>query len=223
MRLGVLGTGRVGRTLSEAMAQRGNDVTMGARDPSAVSGREADGELFEVWLRRHDGVRVASFADAAANGEMVFNATAGAASLDALHAAGEQSLRGKILVDVANPLDLSGGVPPTLTVANTDSLAEQIQRAFPQTRVVKALNTVNAAVMVNPAAVGQGDHDLFVCGDDGESKAAVKVILRDWFGWRTIHDLGGIDGARAMEMYLALWIRLMRSTGSASFNVKVVS
>ena len=123
-------------------------------------------------------------------------------------------------MDVANPLDFSKGVPPTLTVVNTDSLGEQIQRAFPQARVVKALNTVNADVMVEPSLV-PGDHDTFVCGDDAAAKETVTALLRD-FGWKHVIDLGGIGSARGTEMLLALWVRLMGALGTAQFNFKVV-
>ena len=107
-------------------------------------------------------------------------------------------------------------------MCNTDSLGEQIQRAFPGARVVKALNTVTAAMMVNPQAVGGGDHHVFVSGDDPEAKGEVTRLLRDWFGWRNVLDLGDITTARGTEMYLALWIRMMIAMGSPMFNIKVV-
>ena len=217
MNVGVLGTGSVGRTLSAAMASQGHDVVVGTRD--VVVREERDDEFVE-WQEDNPAIKVGSFADAAAWGELLFNATAGSASLEALALAGGENLDGKILVDVANPLDFSNGMPPTLTVCNDDSLAEQIQRTFPSTRVVKTLNIVNAAVMVRPALVG--DIDMFLCGNDADAKAAVESVLRDWFGWRSIVDLGDITGARAMEMYLPLWVRLMSSLGTPMFSIKVV-
>jgi len=141
MKIGILGTGVVGKTLATGLVKLGHDVRMGARS--------AGGDKAKAWVREAGGKSSeGTFADAAAHGEMVFNCTSGAGSLEALNAAGAGNLQGKILVDVANPLDFSRGMPPTLTVCNTDSLAEQIQRAFPKVRVVKSLNTVTAALMV---------------------------------------------------------------------------
>lgn len=194
MQIGVLGTGTVGTTIAAKLRELGHDVLIGSRS----AGEDA-----------------VPFAEAAAHGELVFNCTAGTASLDALRAAGAENLAGKVLVDVANPLE---GRPPVLSVCNDDSLGEQIQRTFPETKVVKALNTVNARVMVDPVP----DTNLFVSGNDGEAKAAVVELLEE-FGWpaESIIDLGDISAARGQEMYLPLWIRLM-STGSARFNIKVV-
>jgi 8-hydroxy-5-deazaflavin:NADPH oxidoreductase len=133
----------------------------------------------------------------------VVNATSGAGSLDALRQAGGANLEGKVLVDVANPLDFSRGMPPTFSVANTDSLGEQIQRAFPGVRVVKSLSTITAALMVDPGQVAGGDHHVFVSGDDPDAKAQVMRLLTDGFGWRQVIDLGDITSARAAEMYVA--------------------
>ena len=202
MKIGVLGTGMVGKTIATKLRELGHEVEVGSRSA---------------------GDDAVTFADAAAHGELVFNCTAGTASLEALDAAGAENLAGKVLVDVANPLDFSKGMPPTLSVCNDDSLGEQIQRAFPETKVVKALNTVNASVMVDPGSV-PGEHDLFMCGDDDEAKAQVSSAILQSFGWPAgqIHDLGDISGARTMEMYLPLWVRLMGVVGSPTFNIKVV-
>src|SRR6185503_8840199 len=163
-----------------------------------------------------------TFADAAAFGETVVNATAGGASLDALAAAGVENLAGKVLIDISNPLDFSRGMPPNLVVCNTDSLGEQIQRAFPETSVVKALNTVNADIMVDPSIV-PGSHTIFLCGDDAGAKAMVADLLQS-FGWPAddVMDLGELVAARGMEMYLPLWLRLYGAAGTARLNVKVV-
>jgi predicted dinucleotide-binding enzyme len=212
MRIGVLGTGTVGRTIATKLVELGHQVTMGARS--------AGNEKAVEWAAgAGDGAAEGSFADAAAHGELVFNCTAGTASLDALRAAGEEELRGKVLVDVANALDFSKGMPPTLSVSNDDSLGEQIQREFPDARVVKALNTVNAAVMVT----GIPGSNLFVCGGDGAAKEQVTSLLGD-FGWPadSVVDLGGIDAARGTEMYLPLWLRLMGALGTPSFNIGIV-
>ena len=164
---------------------------------------------------------VRPFADAAAHGELVVNATAGATSVDALRLAGEANLDGKILVDIANALDFSRGMPPSLLVANTDSLGERIQRAFPDVKVVKALNTMTAPIMVNPGQLAGGGHAVFVCGDDPEAKALVTGILRE-FGWRDVLDLGDLTAARATEMVLPIWLRLMGALQTPMFNFKVV-
>ena len=163
-----------------------------------------------------------TFAEAAARGELVFNCTAGAASLQALEQAGDEHLRAKVLVDVANPLDSSRGMPPTLTVVNDDSLGEQIQRRFPDARVVKTLNTVNFGVMVDPSLI-PGEHDVFLCGDDGDAKETVLALLES-FGWprERVVDLGGISAARAVEMYLPLWLALFAKFGTPHVNVRVV-
>jgi predicted dinucleotide-binding enzyme len=214
MHIGVLGTGTVGQTLAQALVDRGHEVRMGARS--------AGNEKAVAWA--NDSGPLASegsFADAAAFAELVINATAGAASLEALEMAGGEQLAGKVLIDVANPLDMSKGMPPTLTICNDDSLGESIQRAFPEVRVVKALNTVTAAVMVAPELVS-GDHTIFICGNDDGAKTHARGLLEE-FGWpaASILDLGDIAAARGMEMYLPLWLRLWGATGSAILNVAV--
>lgn len=216
MRFGVLGTGMVGATIGTKLVELGHEVKMGSRD--------ARSDKAVAWVESAGGgASEGSFADAASFGEIVFNCTAGMHSLDALEAAGSESLTGKILVDVANPLDFSRGMPPTLSVCNTDSLGEQVQRAFPETRVVKTLNTMNAAVMVDPASV-PGGHDVFVCGDDAEAKREVGELLES-FGWPAdrIRDLGGIAAARGTEMYLPLWLALYGTLGTGTFNIAVVA
>jgi predicted dinucleotide-binding enzyme len=214
VRIGVLGTGNVGQTLSGKLVDLGHEVRMGSR---AAGNEKAAAWAADAGKRASEG----SFADAAQFGELVLNATAGGASLDALRAAGAENLAGKVLVDVANPLDFSGGMPPTLTVCNDDSLGEQIQREFPDARVVKSLNTVNSAVMVNPASVGGS---IFVCGDDADAKATVTDLLVS-FGWprEDILDLGDIGAARGAEMYLPLWLRLYTAKGTGAVNFKIVT
>jgi 8-hydroxy-5-deazaflavin:NADPH oxidoreductase len=215
MKIGVLGTGMVGNAVAGKLVELGHEVRMGSR--------EAGNEKARAWAdaageRASEG----TFADAAAHGELVVNCTAGEHSLEALEQAGTDNLAGKVLLDVANPLDFSGGMPPTLGVANTDSLGEQIQRAFPEARVVKSLNTMNCQVMVEPTRV-PGEHDVFVCGDDERAKSDVAALLRS-FGWASerIVDLGGIRSARGMEMYLPLWLSLYGTLGSGDFNIAVI-
>jgi predicted dinucleotide-binding enzyme len=225
--MAVLGSGVVGQTLAAKLAALDHDTMLGTRDVGSLLARTEPGPMqqqpFSEWHRQHPEVSLGSFAEAAGHGELVVNATAGAGSLDALRQASEANLDGKVLLDVANPLDFSGGMPPNLTVANTDSLGEQLQRAFPGTRVVKSLNTVTAALMVDPAQLAGGDHHIFVCGDDPDAKAQVVALLRDGFGWRHVLDLGDITAARGAEMYLPLWLRLFGAAGSPMVNVKVVS
>lgn len=216
MRIGVLGTGVVGQTLGRGLVAAGQEVLLGSR--TRENPKAAD------WARALDaGAATGSFADAAAFGEAIFNCTAGMRSLEALETAGEANLAGKILVDVANPLDFSRGMPPTLSICNDDSLGEAIQRRFPAARVVKALNTMNAALMIAPGRV-PGPHNLFLCGNDPEARATVAGWLRDWLGWppAAILDLGDITAARGTEMLLPLWLRLMFALGTPEFNFHVV-
>jgi predicted dinucleotide-binding enzyme len=226
MRIAVLGTGSVGRTLAVALDELGHQVTIGTRDVGATMGRtepDAFGNPpFPEWADGHDAVGVATFAEATVGADLIVNATGGTASLDALSAAAAGGdLADAIVVDVANTLDFSHGWPPTLTVANTDSLGEQIQRAFPRARVVKTLNTMNAAVMVDPAMVADGDHTVFMSGDDVDAKATVGDLLRA-FGWTDIVDLGGIATARGVEMVLPLWLSLNGALDSPAIQLKVV-
>ncbi|HEV8631159.1 MAG TPA: NADP oxidoreductase, partial [Thermoanaerobaculia bacterium] len=132
------------------------------------------------------------------------------------------NLEGKVLVDVANPLDFSRGFPPTLSVCNTDSLGEQLQRALPQARVIKALNTMWAGIMVDPRRL-PGRHLVFLAGNDAAAKATVRQLLAG-FGWREdeLVDLGDITAARATEMLLPIWLRLYGLRGDGAFNLSLV-
>jgi predicted dinucleotide-binding enzyme len=224
MKIAVLGTGSVGPTLAAALAGQGHEVIIGTRDPQATLARTEPGPMgaapFAQWHAAHPQIGVASFADAAAHGEIIVNATNGGGSIDALTAAGAANLAGKVVMDVANPLDFSHGMPPSLNPVNTDSLAEQIQRAFPEARVVKTLNTMTASVMVDPAHVAGGDHSVFVSGNDAEAKKAVGEILQA-FGHRDIIDLGDITTARGPEMVMPLWLRVWGALGTGQFNFKI--
>jgi predicted dinucleotide-binding enzyme len=213
MRIGILGTGVVGKTLGHKLAKLGHDVRMGSRT--------AGGEKARVWVKETGSKSSeGTFADAAAHGEMVFNCTSGMASLEALKAAGAQNLQGKVLVDVSNPLDFSKGMPPTFSVCNTDSIGEQIQRAFPTAKVVKSLNTVTVAVMVEPSLI-PGVHTMFVSGNDHKAKGEVIDLLKTGFGWKEVMDLGDITAARAQEMHLALWLRLFTKLKTPNVNIHV--
>lgn len=215
MRIGVLGTGMVGQALATRLSGLGDPVMMGSR--------QAGNEKAVAWVASAGAAASqGSFAEAAEFGEIVINATSGGASLDALTAAGAGNLAGKILIDIANPIDHNSGMPPTLAFCNTDSLAERIQRQFPEARVVKALNTMNCNVMVHPDSI-PGHHNVFLSGNDAGAKAEVRNLLQR-FGWPddAIIDLGDVASARGTEMFLALWLRLMLSRGNADFNVSVV-
>ena len=214
MKLGVLGTGIVGKTIATKLVQLGHEVKMGSRT--------AGNEKAVEWAKAN-GAKASNgtFAEAAEFGEIIFNCTAGTASLEALKLAGARNLKGKILVDISNPLDFSKGMPPTLTVCNTDSIGEQIQRAFPDAKVVKTLNTINTNVMVTPQIV-PGSHGIFMSGNDAKAKAKVREIVTDWFGWKSVIDLGDITTARGTEMYLALWVRLMAVNQTPNFNIRIM-
>ena len=225
-KVAVLGTGMVGRALAGRTAQLGHDVVIGTRDVEQTLTRNEPDAMgnppYREWQEANSTVRLVPFAEAGAHGEIVINATAGGGSIDALTAAGAANLAGKVLVDIANALDFSQGRPPILAVANTDSLGEQIQRAFPDARVVKTLNTMNAYVMVDPSRV-PGRHVVFVAGEDEAAKETVKGLLGE-FGWPddAIVDLGGIRAARGTEMYVPLWLSLWGVLGTGDFNIAVV-
>ncbi len=225
MKIGVFGTGMAGRALAGRFAELGHDVLIGTRDPAATMARtepEMTGTApFSAWAADHSAIRLVTFAEAAAVAELVVNATGGGSSVAALGMADPADLDGKVLLDVANPLDFSGGLPPTLFVKDTDSLAEQIQRAFPGARIVKSLNTLNADLMIEPGRIGAGDSTVFVSGDDPEAKAVVRALLGE-LGWRDVIDLGGLATARGAEMVLPLWLSLMGTLGTPFFNFKIV-
>ncbi len=215
MKHAVLGTGTVGQTIATKLVSRGHEVRMGARD--------AANEKAAAWAKGA-GAKAShgTFSDAAAFGEVIWNCTKGEGSLEALRAAGAANLRGKPLLDLSNPLDFSKGFPPTLSVCNHDSLAEQIQRAFPEAKVVKTLNTLTAALMVDPRKLGGGDHDVFVSANDAGAKQVATAILEEDFGWQRILDLGDLTSARGTEAWLLLWTRLYGALGHANHNLKIV-
>ncbi|MBX3223517.1 MAG: NAD(P)-binding domain-containing protein [Labilithrix sp.] len=213
MKIGVLGTGVVGETIGAKLVALGHEVK--------ISGRAPVNDKAIAWAAKVGAkASYGTFAEAAAFAELVFNCTKGEGAVDAVRAARE-GLSGKILVDVTNPLDFSAGFPPTLFVSGTDSLGERIQREVPEAKVVKALNTINCNVMVDPARLG-GASDVFVSGNDAEAKATVSRFLCEQFGWKEVVDLGDITTARGTESYLPLWIRLMSALKTADFNVKLV-
>ncbi|HSZ81575.1 MAG TPA: NAD(P)-binding domain-containing protein [Polyangia bacterium] len=213
MKIAIFGTGMVGTTIGTKLVALGHDVKMGSRT--------ADNAKAAAWVATN-GARASqgTYADAAAFGALAFNCTAGTGSLAAIEAAGPKNLAGKILVDVSNPLDFSKGMPPTLSVCNTDSTAEQLQRACPDAKVVKALNTMNCTLMVDPSLI-KGEHDVFVSGNDAGAKGQVTEILEGWFGWKNVVDLGDLTAARGQEMFVIFWVRLYGALKSPNFNLHV--
>jgi 8-hydroxy-5-deazaflavin:NADPH oxidoreductase len=214
MKICVLGTGFAGRTVAPALAALGHEVVVGTRDPDATRARED-------WTAPAADLPLQGFATVAEGADLVINATNGLGSLAALGEVGAERLAGKVVLDLANPLDFSAGFPPTLAVKDTDSLAEQLQRAFPEARVVKALNTVNASVMVDPSRVGDGGTTMFAASDDAEARSLVVGLLEQ-IGWRDIVEFDALSAARAMEMWLPMWVRLMGTLGTPDFNIALV-
>ncbi len=225
MRVGILGTGVVGRALAEGFAGAGHEVMIGTRDVEALLSRGEPDAMgtppFAAWRGDHADVAVGTFAETGAHGEICVNSTLGTGSVDALRAAGAEGADGRTVIDTSNPLDFSHGFPPSLFVSNTDSLAEQIQRAFPAVHVVKAWNTMTATLMTNPAVLAGGDHTIPICGNDDGAKAEVTALLQS-FGWRDVLDLGDLSNARAMESYVTLWLAMFTALGTPMVNIKAV-
>jgi predicted dinucleotide-binding enzyme len=225
MKIAVLGTGTVGRTLAGALSGLGHSVVLGTRDPQATvarSGPEPTGATpFSEWHAANQYIPLETFSDAAASAEFIVNATSGEGTLAALSLAGSANLAGKVVLDVSNALDFSQGMPPLLNPVNTDSLGERIQDAFPDARVVKTLNTMNAGLMVDPGRLAGGDHSVFVSGDDAGAKKEVSELL-EALGHRDVIDLGDITSARGAEMMMPVWLRLWGVLGTVDFNFKIV-
>lgn len=226
MKIAIIGTGMVGRALAHRLTGLGHDTVIGTRDPQATLLRgEPDRkgtQPFALWHREHSEIRLVTMAEAGAHGEIIVNATDGAISIEALELVGRDNVTGKVLLDIALPLDLSEGMPPKLLTANDDSLGEQIQRAFPDTRVVKSLNTVQFEIMIDPNRL-PGHHNIFVSGNDAGAKHTVVGLLRE-FGWssESIIDLGGIATSRAVEMFSRLLFTLAGNYGDYQFNIAIV-
>jgi 8-hydroxy-5-deazaflavin:NADPH oxidoreductase len=221
----VFGTATVGRTIAGRLDELGHEVIMGTRDPEETVSRATQDAYgnppWSAWSAEHPRVALPMFAEAAGAAEVLVNATSGTASVSVFSALPASSVDGKTIVDIANPLDFSGGMPPALDPVGTDSLGEQLQRAMPSARVVKTLNTMGAHIMVAPATL-TGDHTVFVSGDDPAAKVEVAALLEE-FGWPSgsIVDVGDITTARGTEMLLPLWLRLWGAFGNADFNFHI--
>jgi len=229
MKIAIIGTGIVGKTIASKLVELNHDVMMGTRNVSdKLASTQTDNygnPPFGEWIKTNSKVKLGSFAEAAAFGELVVNATNGSNSLTALILAGTKNLAGKVLIDISNPLDFSNGMPPSLLpgLNNTNSLAEEIQRTFPDTMVIKTLNTMWCGLMVNPNLVGNGDHINFISGNNSEAKNKVIKLLNQ-FGWldKNIIDIGDITGARATESLLPIWLKVMGVTKNGAFNFRLV-
>ena len=229
MKTGIIGTGTVGQTLALKLLETGHEVMIGTRNVAeklADTAKDVYGNApFSEWYASHSGIKLGTFAQAAAFGEVVINATKGGLSVQALKMAGPENLEGKVLVDIANPLDFSRGMPPGLIpeLSNTHSLGEEIQNTFPKAKVVKTFNTMWCGLMVNPGMIGGGNHVNFISGNDEGAKATIKSLLKE-FGWKdeTLIDLGGISSARGTEAVLPLWVNLMGVMKSGAFNFSIV-
>lgn len=214
MNIGILGTGIVGQTLGSAFVSNGHKVMLGSRDGNNATAIK--------WADTHNAQQ-GSFSEAAAFGDILFNCTMGIFSLEAIKLAKEKNFKNKILIDAANPVDFSLGMPPRLTISNDNSLGEEIQKLLPDTKVVKALNTINYELMVHPNMLNNGNIDLFLCGDDEEAKAVVTNLLITEFKWKreSIIDLGELKHARSTESMLLFLISLTMKYGTFKNGFKI--
>ena len=203
-RVGVIGSGVVGRVLAAGFAARGHEVTIGTRDPQ-------ENDDLQAWAAQQAGVAIGSFAGTAESGDLLVLATLGAAVEEAIAKAGPPHFSGKVVIDATNPLDFSGG-GPALTVGHTDSGGEIVQRAIPGAHVVKAFNTVGNALMVDPK-LQSGRPTMFIAGNDDAAKATVASALDD-FGWDAL-DVGAIERSRELESLCLLWVAVGQACGGA--------
>jgi predicted dinucleotide-binding enzyme len=221
MKIGIIGSGVVAQTLGAKLIELGHDVALGTRDPGKLDEKRNMAGTLREWLARTKTGKVVTFKDAAAHGELLISAVHGQNTIEALQLAGADKVGGKVLIDTGNELDFSKGMPPGSLASQSNCLAERVQAAFPNLKVVKSLNTIGAPVMVAPQALAGGEHTVFVSGNDAAAKAAVAEVLKS-FGWKDVLDLGDIASARGPEMYMAMWLRLWGATGTGMINVKVV-
>jgi len=228
MKIGIIGSGVVAQTLGAKLVELGHDVVLGTRNPKKLDEKKNMTGSLSEWLAQVNNPssasgqgkgKVATFKEAAAHGELLINATHGQISVEALKMAEADKVGSKVLIDTANELDFSKGFPMALA-SETRSVAGEIQAAFPNLKVVKCFNTLAAPIMVNPKMVHNGDHTLFLSGNDAAAKAQVTEILKS-FGWTDILDLGDISAAKGQEMYMGLWVRLYGSLKNGMINIKV--
>jgi len=221
MKVGIIGSGVVGQTLGLKLVELGHDVVLGTRDPGKLDEKKNFTGTIREWAEKVKGkAKVVTFREAAAHGDLLISATSGTISVEALKLAGADKVGTKPLIDTANELDFSKGMPPRVLASQDNCLAEKIQAAFPNLQVVKSLNTISALVMTNPKALNGGDHTIFVCGNDAGAKTKVSDLLKS-FGWSDVLDLGDVSQARGPEMYMAMWVRLWGATQTGMLNVKV--
>jgi len=222
MKIGIIGSGVVAQTLGAKLIELGHDVVLGTRDPAKLDEKKNMAGTLREWIvKTNKKGKVATFQEAAAHGDLLFNVTNGQASIEALKLAAADKVGTKVLIDTSNELDFSKGRPPGALASQDNCLGERIQAAFPNLKVVKSLNTIGAPVMVAPQALAGGEHTVFVSGNDTPAKAATAELLKS-FGWKDVLDLGDISSARGPEMYMAMWLRLWGATGTGMINVKVV-
>lgn len=225
MKITVLGSGIVGQTISSKLDNLGHQVILGTRNSKETLARlEANrmtGKTFSAWYNDFPNITLQDFGNIPADSDLIINATSGNGTMSALKMLGKSVLTKKVLIDISNPLDFSRGMPPSLSICNTDSLAETIQREYPDTYVVKTLNTMNCSLMVNPSSL-TGDHHVFMSGNDNEAKVIVQELLQE-IGWKksSIIDLGGIESARGAEMILPMWLNLFGKFGHGTFNFAI--
>ncbi len=220
MKIGVLGTGVVGEAIATALISKGHHVMVGSRT--------SYNEKTAAWKKSNgNNASAGTFAEAALHGELLFICLNGEYALDAIGTVDTENLAGKIVIDVTNPLDFTQGMPLRIleNLGNSNSLGEEIQKAATGAFVIKTLNTVNYKLMVDARKVNNGDHNLFICGNDANAKNQAKHFLVDNFHWRAdrLIDLGGIDAARAIEAILPFWVLVYQSLGTPLFNFKIVS
>ncbi|MBA2613992.1 MAG: NAD(P)-binding domain-containing protein [Bacteroidetes bacterium] len=227
-KIAILGTGTVGQTFGTRLAGLGHEVMIGTRNVQeklTAPGKDGAKNGFASWHEKNPTIKLGTFEEAAAFGEMILNVSQGANTLTVLNLAKAKNLDGKILVDISNPLDFSKGMPPGLIpeLSNFNSLGEEIQKTFPNAKVVKTLNTMWCGIMVDPALI-KGDHVNYICGNDEAAKTTVKTFLKG-FGWKdeNILDLGDLSAARGTEAVLPVWLRIYGAKKMGAFNFNIVS
>ncbi len=217
MKIGVLGSGDVGRRLSDGFIELGHIVKIGSRDPTK--------EEVVQWVSNHGGeegkASAGNFEEAASFGEILVIATSWNGTSNSIRLAGTKNFAGKIVIDVTNPLDFSEGMPPKLAISHSDSGGETIQRLIPEAKVVKAFNIVGNPHFLHPDFRNGGPPTMFICGNDEQAKKEISDDILTKFGWETI-DIGGIEGARLLEPLALLWITYYFRTGNGNHAFKLL-